>query len=100
MYFKLQSALKCRLRVQETCLRLWSETVNLFYSELSCLFSKLEFWGGDLCLEGFMPQDCLGGSVCSHVRGVPQAHWFAFAALHFCSLIAPAKDLVAELSMW
>lgn len=34
-------------------------------------------------MAGGMPQDYLGGKVCSHVMEVPQALWFAFAALHF-----------------
>lgn len=41
-----------------------------------------------------MPQDCLGGSMYSHVMGVSHALWLAFAALHFYILIAAAKDLV------
>lgn len=47
---------------------------------------------------GGMPQFCLGGNVYSHIMGLPQAPWFAFAALHFYFLIAAVQDLVAELS--
>lgn len=47
-------------------------------------------------MAGGMPQDYLGGKVCSHVMEVPQAFWFAFAALHFYFLIAPAEDLVCR----
>lgn len=38
----------------------------------------------------------LGGNVYSHVMGVPQALWFAFAALHFYFLIAAGEDLVCR----
>lgn len=51
-------------------------------------------------MPGEMPQDYLGGNVHGQVMGVPQALWFAFAALHFYFLIAATKDLVSELGIW
>lgn len=41
----------------------------------------------------------LSGNIYSQVMGVPQALWFAFAALCFYFLIATAKDLVSDLSI-